>query len=257
VRPVAAGRKGPVHIVRGIPYTDRATSLSLIPGAALGEWLADHAGYIHGRLLDLGCGNRPFLPWYGPLVDEAVWTDAEAAPGVSVVADGGGLPFRDASFDTILCTEVIEHVTDAEATLAEMFRTTRPGGHVLVSVPFLYPVHEAPFDMRRFTHFGLRDILERHGFEVVSIESKGGFARLALHFLVLAVVTGLGALTRIGPLRRLIALPQEILIRARPTRRGLTGTAGRLSLGYMAVATKPAPGAPEPATEGPEGGPAG
>lgn len=232
-------RRGPVRLVNGIPYSNRDSTLSLIPGAAVGEWLHDHRQLVTGRLLDSGCGNKPYEPWYAPLVTEAVSLDAAPAEGISVVGFADRLPFRDATFDTVLCTEVLEHVEDAERAAAEMFRVTKPGGHVLVTVPYLYPTHEAPYDMRRFTHFGLRSLMARHGFEVLDVEAKGGGARLLLHYVVLFLVAALGPLAKAGPIRNVLALPQEAFVRNRRTPRAIRGSATRVSLGYMLAARRP------------------
>ena len=232
-------RRGPVRLVNGIPYSNRDTTLSLIPGAAVGEWLHSHRDLVRGRLLDVGCGNRPYAPWYEPMVDEAFALDAAALPGVDVVGFADRLPFAGETFDTVLCTEVLEHVQDAERAASELFRVTRSGGTVLVTVPYLYPTHEAPYDMRRFTHFGLRDLMERHGFDVLDVEAKGGAGRLLAHYVVLFLVAALGPLTRFKPLRALLAFPQEAFLRVRRTPRTVRGTATRISLGYMLVARRP------------------
>lgn len=242
-------RQGPVTLVDGIPYSNRNTTLSLLPGAAMGRWLAGHVGVLRGRLLDSGCGNQPFRTWYEPHVSEVVCLDAAPLPGVQVVGFADTLPFADQSFDTVLLTEVLEHVGDLEAAVSELHRVLRPGGHALVTVPFLYPTHEAPYDFRRLTHFGLRAVLERHGLEVLALDAKGGGLLLLLHLGVLSVVGALDALsaklrlsrslTRVAPLRWLLAAPQELLGRRLRESRGVSGSANRVSLGYMALARRP------------------
>lgn len=232
-------RRGPVRLVNGIPYSNRDTTLSLIPGAAVGEWLHAHRHLVRGRLLDAGCGNRPYAPWYEPLVESSVALDATPHGGVDVVGYADRLPFAGETFDTVLCTEVLEHVQDAERAASEMFRVTRPGGAVLVTVPYLYPTHEAPYDMRRFTHYGISDLMTRHGFEVLGVDAKGGVARLLAHYVVLFLVAVLGPLARFRPLRALLAFPQEGFIRARKTPLRVKGTASRISLGYMVAARRP------------------
>ena len=186
-------RQGAVRLVGGVPYSDRRTTLSLLPGAAMGTWLASQAHVLQGRLLDSGCGNQPFREWYGPHVDEVVCMDAAPLPGVHVMGFANALPFADAAFDTVLLTQVLEHVDDVEAATAELVRVLRPGGHAIVTVPYLYPTHEAPYDFWRFTHYGLRSLLERHGLEVVALDAQGGGLLLLTHLGVLSVVGGLDA----------------------------------------------------------------
>ena len=242
-------RQGEVRIRDGVPYSNSATTLSLLPGAVMGRWIAAQRHLVRGRLLDAGCGNQPFRAWYAPLVDEIVCLDAAPLEGVDVVGFADRLPFADASFDTLLVTEVLEHVTDAERAVAEIHRVLRPGGHALITVPYLYPTHEAPYDFRRFTHFGLRGVLERHGLEVVRLDAKGGGLLLMAHFCVLSLVAALDAfgarfgrrqrLTDHRLLRPLLAAPQELAGRRLSPGNGVSGSATRASLGYMAVARRP------------------
>jgi SAM-dependent methyltransferase len=213
--------------------------------------LARNKDIIQGFVLDAGCGNRPFAIWYDQLAERSLGLDVLALPGVGVVGYADRLPLADHVFDTVLATEVLEHVGDAEQAVADFFRVLRPGGHLLVTVPFLYPTHEAPYDFRRFTHHGLRSLLERHGFEVVEVEAKGGAVSLLLHALVLSLVgliDAVGKVLRIPRtsrnvvVRTVIAGPQEILIWAQShlrERPGVRLSATRASLGYMAVARRP------------------
>ena len=214
-------RQGPARIVDGVPYSDRSSTLSLLPGAAVGRWLARQAPLVHGRLMDLGCGNQPFQPWYEPLVKEVVPVDAAPIPGVVVVDLTEPLPFEDASFDTILCTQVLEHVQNAELAMAEIARVLRPGGHALITVPFLYPTHEMPYDFWRYTHLGLRSLVERHGLVATDLSAQGG---------------PLGWLVDNRLVRGLVAAPQEA-VRSRVSTR-LSLPAKLATLGYMVAARK-------------------
>lgn len=241
-------RQGDVRIRGGVPYSNRDTTLSLLPGAVVGRFLARNRDSFRGELLDNGCGNAPYADWYTPLVDRVVKLDAAPIPSVDVVAFADALPFADGSFDTILATEVLEHVTDAERAVADAYRVLRPGGHLVVTVPYMYPTHEAPYDFRRFTHFGLRDLLERHGFEVLSLDAKGGPILMLAHFAVLAIgqfVDLIGKLplrgrhaTDLNAVRAPLWAPQEAVVGALGRRPGVGRLASRLSLGYMAVARR-------------------
>lgn len=240
-------RQGPARIVDGVPYSDRATTSSLLPGAAVGRWLAAQAPLVRGRLMDLGCGNQPFLVWYGPLVDEVVAVDAAPRPGVIVVDLATPLPFDTASFDTVLCTSVLEHVDNPEVAMGEIARVLRPGGHALITVPFLYPTHEAPYDFQRFTHHGITGLARRHGLEVLDVAAQGGPVLMVAHYVVLAVSQALRAAARaLGPLgfladnrlvRLALAAPQEAL-RGRVSTR-LSGLAKIASLGYQVSVRTP------------------
>ncbi len=237
-------RRGPAKIVNGIPYSDPESTSLLLPGAVHGEWLARHRHLVRGRLLDSGCGNQPYRGWYEPLVDEVVTLDAAPADGVDVLGFADRLPFADQSFDTVLVTEVLEHVENAERAVGEIFRILRPGGHALITVPYFYPTHEAPYDYRRFTHFGLTDLLRRNDFDVVGLEAKGGPGLLLAHFFLLALTRGPTSATSRPGLHRVLTAPQKAWIRrAHSVRSDVDGLAGIISLGYMAAARRPLDGA--------------
>ena len=82
------------------------------------------------------------------------------------VFDGVHIPAQQESFDAILCTEVLEHVVDPDALVAEMFRVLKKGGRLCITVPFIWGLHELPYDFRRFTPNGLALLVERAGFSV-------------------------------------------------------------------------------------------
>jgi SAM-dependent methyltransferase len=85
--------------------------------------------------------------------------------------DGRKIPFPDASFDYVLCTEVLEHADAPEILVAEMHRVLRPGGTLLATIPFSARVHYAPYDFQRFTRFGLQRLFA--GFEHPRIDERG------------------------------------------------------------------------------------
>lgn len=240
-------RQGSVTVVNGVPYSDRKTTLSLLPGAVVGKWLADNADAVSGLMLDLGAGNQPFKVWYEGLAERCVAADVALAPGLDVLSMAAPLPFATASFDTVLCTSVLEHVHDAEAAMSEMVRILKPGGRLIITVPFLYPTHEAPYDFWRTTHWGLRSVLTRHGLEVDSMAAQGGPGLLVTHYLiggfaqaVLLLAKRLGSYGRLVDnrvVRALLAGPQD-LVRSRVSYR-LTRSSRAASLGYMAIARKP------------------
>lgn len=243
-------RQGAVRLIDGVPYADRRSTLALLPSAAVARWLETRRGDVSGVLLDLGAGNQPFRQWYSPLVERVIAVDIANAPGLDVLSTAAKMPFRDATFDTVLCTEVLEHVENAEAAVDEIARTLRPGGTLLMTVPFLYPTHEAPHDFWRTTHHGLRSVLERHGLVVDDISAQGGPFVLMAHYLIAALAQGIhlaaSKLGRSGGLvdnvmtAALLAAPQEA-VRSKVAFR-LTSAARVASLGYMAAAHRPKDG---------------
>src|SRR5690606_8061302 len=128
-------------------------------------------GYMKGRLLDFGCGSKPYRKLF--LVSEYVGTDIETSghdhthENIDIYYDGRTLPFADNSFDSIFSSEVLEHVFNLSEILDELCRVLKPGGHMLVTVPFVWDEHEIPYDFARYTSFGLQHILKEKGLELV------------------------------------------------------------------------------------------
>ncbi|MEL6767326.1 MAG: class I SAM-dependent methyltransferase [Pseudomonadota bacterium] len=131
-----------------------------------------------GDLVDLGCGQAPFLGWYGDRVRSALLVDW---PGslhdvglVDVFADlSQPLPLESASADTVLLSSVIEHLPEPRVTMAEVRRILRPGGCALVEIPFCYWLHEVPHDYSRLTEHGLRELCRAADLEVVHLAPFG------------------------------------------------------------------------------------
>jgi SAM-dependent methyltransferase len=108
---------------------------------------------LRGLVLDVGCGKKPYGPWMtGVEKGRVVGIDVNPGPGVDVaVGDTGPWPFPNDTFDAALCTQVLEHVLDPDATLREIHRVLAPEGTLVLTIPFLYHEHGAPRDFRRFS----------------------------------------------------------------------------------------------------------
>jgi len=137
------------------------------------------AKYLKGRLLDLGCGKAPFYGLYHELVGECVLADWENSyhsnPHLDVVSDlTQKLPFGDGEFDSVLLSDVLEHIPNPVELVGEIRRILKPGGILMMNVPFIYPLHEEPFDYYRYTEHALRRIISETGMSVLHLESMGG-----------------------------------------------------------------------------------
>ena len=134
------------------------------------------------RLLDAGAGESPFREAFAHAryvaVDRAVGDDRWDYGGLSVLGDLLELPFRTGSFDWVLCTETLEHVTEPGRVVDELARVLRPGGRLCVTVPFSLKEHQQPHDYYRFTRYGLAYLCERAGLEVEHLEPQGGYFRM-------------------------------------------------------------------------------
>jgi SAM-dependent methyltransferase len=142
---------------------------------------------LAGRILDAGCGTQPYrqLLTHADHVGglEAGRAREYAGKRIDVLYDGVHFPFADASFDGVVCNQVLEHVFMPEPFLQELRRVLVPGGTLVLSVPFAWPEHEQPWDSRRYTSFGLRDLLARCGFAVGSQQKLVGGAAAILALL--------------------------------------------------------------------------
>jgi len=98
---------------------------------------------------------------------------------VDAFGDAQEIPFANEIFDSCLCTEVLEHVPDPMIVLKEIRRILKPGGRVLLTVPFAVELHQTPYDFWRFTPFGLQQLFKSAGFEVERITPRGNFPTVA------------------------------------------------------------------------------
>jgi SAM-dependent methyltransferase len=126
-----------------------------------------------GVLLDLGCGQSPMRPYYETFVERSWsidWPSGAHQPSLDVYADLNlGVPIRSGAVDTVLVSDVLEHLARPEAILAEIHRVLGPGGRVIGSVPFMYWLHEEPHDYFRYTEHGLRELFTRAGFDSTEV----------------------------------------------------------------------------------------
>ena len=209
---------------------DWREGMSVVVNELLLRQLLAARPYMRGRLLDMGCGRRPYALIYDKLVGQSVGTEVAFSPHGTSAADaicfGEALPFEDASFDTILCTEVLEHTREPWRVMAEFARLLRPGGHVLISVPFIYPLHEKPHDYWRFTGYGLEAISRSAGLIPLEVAAKGGTGASLFVLGVNLAVRALNMVSKLLPFRQplrdypatrfMMALPQWLFLRLSP-----------------------------------------
>jgi SAM-dependent methyltransferase len=202
-----------------------------------------------GLLLDIGCADR----WLRSRLRTGIAYVAVDYPAVGgsrysarpdVFGDVQGLPVRDAVCDSVALLEVLEHVPDPDRALSEIFRVLRPGGSLLLSAPFAYPLHDQPYDFRRFTNHGLRWMLERHGFRVTSMRattSGVAAAAVCLNLAIAAAAVASWERRSLGLLWTLPALLVVPLVNVCAWFASRIGPdAGVFTSGYVALASRPA-----------------
>jgi SAM-dependent methyltransferase len=194
----------------------------------LADWLSDEGRDADGkRVLDVGCGVKPYYPFFAQ-AREYVGLDVQANPHADLAGAVEDIPVGDASFDIVLCTQVLEHVDDPARAVRELHRVTAPGGRVLASTHGVMLYHPNPQDLWRWTHTGLERLFRDNGWSDVTVRPGAGSAE-ALAMLV-------------GNYLHLLAKRAGVPLLARPLITALNGAGAALDR-RVALLRDPVPGA--------------
>lgn len=196
--------------------------------------------YLHGSLIDLGCGLMP----YRSSIEQQVtrYDSLDARPlreGVTFQADLQDMSIIPAeAYDSAICLEVLEHVPLPFKAAAEIYRILKPGGVLVASVPHLSRLHEEPYDFYRYTYYGFRTLFESAGFEVIAVRRRGGLISFLSHQVSLVMV----GLTWSTPVVKQAAffLNQWLIVRPSYFADTHFDRSGKFALGYTCVVRKPA-----------------
>lgn len=149
--------------------------------------------HLKGRLLDLGCGQVPFYGVYRSHVDEVYCVDWESSMHELSYIDQHAdltedLPLESESFDTVLLSSVLEHIPTPSRLIEEIYRVLRADGKAIINVPFLYVLHEEPYDFYRYTKHALVRMAENASFTVEVLEPTGGAITVLFDLLSKALI---------------------------------------------------------------------
>jgi len=141
-----------------------------------------------GDLLDLGCGNVPLYQMYKPLAKSIICADWSNSYHNSLYIDiqidlNKKLPLKDNLFDTIILTDVLEHIFKPDILWKEMTRVLKPGGKIIIGVPFFHLLHEEPFDYFRYTEFRLKLFCEENGLQIIDLFPYGASFEILVDFI--------------------------------------------------------------------------
>jgi SAM-dependent methyltransferase len=197
--------------------------------------------HAKGRLLDLGCGKVPLFDAYRHYVTDNICIDwgntVYKNDHLDFEADlTKELPFADGEFDTIILSDVLEHIAEPERLCAEIARVLSPNGKLLMNVPFYYMLHEEPHDYYRYTEFALRRLMDRSGLQILQLQAMGGapevmldvFSKNVMHVPVAGV-----------PVATVSHWVTSAFVHTSVGRRISEATARNFPLGYFLVAAKP------------------
>lgn len=144
--------------------------------------------HVSGLLLDLGCGNVPLYEVYKEHISDNICVDWENTlhknPYLDYQIDlNDKLPLESKQFDTILATDLLEHIAKPELLISEITRLLKPGGKVILTVPFFYWLHEKPHDYFRYTEFALKIFCENNNLNILTLQAYGGAPEIILDII--------------------------------------------------------------------------
>lgn len=145
------------------------------------ESMVDASGEIHGNLLDVGCGSKPYREIFDVFSYTGLDIDSPIARQCGTADDfydGKIFPYLSDAFDSVLCNQVLEHVFNPDEFLQEINRVLKRGGKLLLTVPFVWDEHEQPHDYARYSSFGLHALLEKNGFSIRQHKKLGADATI-------------------------------------------------------------------------------
>ncbi|MCX5815525.1 MAG: class I SAM-dependent methyltransferase [Proteobacteria bacterium] len=203
-----------------------------------------------GNILDVGCGGKPyesclFFNNYIGIEIEEFSGDARleiSNKKYDLIFDGTTIPFKDESFDTVICTDTLEHVKEIDCFVYEIVRVLKVNGKLIISAPFFWNLHYEPNDYYRFTKFGLSFLFEKYNIQILKIIPTVGMIGLLHSLFAERVMRFVHIKFHFLPFKLRIFLYQFILF---PTAQILYpfakyefGRESIIKLGYIAIGKK-------------------
>lgn len=197
--------------------------------------------YFKGSLLDLGCGSVPFYSFYKEKVTQVTCADWEQSMHQNLFLDvfcdlNESLPFDTESFDSVLLSDVLEHIRKPEQLIQEIHRILKKDGVLIMNVPYYYCLHEEPHDYFRYTEFALKSMTSDAGLEMELLQRTGG----TLEIMTDLFAKNIRPIPLIGkPLCQFSQFLTWQLLKIKPIYKVAQKTAVKYPFGYFLVAKKP------------------
>jgi len=135
--------------------------------------------FLKGKLIDIGCGTKPYREMLAEFVDEHVGLDQHQSMhdqrNIDLFGTAYKIPAPDGAFDSAICTAVLEHLEEPSDALRECHRVLKKGCFALYTIPFIWHLHEEPRDFYRFSKHGIVYLFQKAGFEIVVLKPLSGF----------------------------------------------------------------------------------
>lgn len=192
--------------------------------------------YVFGKLLDLGCGNLPLYGMYKDYSNDIISADWSVTEKNRLFLDlrvdlNKGLPIADSTFDTILLTDVLEHIANPFSLWQEMTRILKPDGKLIIGVPFFHLLHEEPFDYFRYTEFSLNLFSKENNLKIIELYPYGGSLEILMDFIAKHL-----AFSKI--LSKIYYLFCKALLNTKISKKIYSRTSNKYPLGYCMVLQK-------------------
>lgn len=142
------------------------------------NFIEENKKYLKGIVVDAGCGYNPYRKYV-----EGTYIGIDITGNPQIISDLENVPLKKSFADSVICTQVLEHVKEPDKVIKEIHRVMKKNGHLLITVPFLSSEHDIPHDYFRYTKNGIAYMLEKNNFEIIEVKKNGTFSTVLVTYL--------------------------------------------------------------------------